>query len=127
MGMKTIITAALSAAALALSSGVFAEGRLETPADGSGISGKALFSGWHCDASSIEIELPSGTLLPAATGTVRGDLNSRCGKTDVGFGLLFNMAELGEGEQTNNRAELLAVVLVIESLTIMTKNYITTS
>lgn len=100
MGMKTIITVALSAAALALSCSVFAEGRLETPADGSGISGKALFSGWHCDAGSIEIELPSGTLLPAATGTIRGDLNTRCGKSDVGFGLLFNMAELGEGEQT---------------------------
>jgi hypothetical protein len=100
MKMKAIFTVALSAAAVTLSAGVYAEGRLETPKDGTAISGKALFSGWHCDATSIEIELPSGTKIPAAMGTTRGDLNSKCGKSDVGFGLLFNMAELGEGEQT---------------------------
>jgi len=100
MTMKAILTAALTAVVVTLSGGVYAEGRLETPKDGTAISGKALFSGWHCDATSIEIELPGGTKIPAAMGTTRGDLNSKCGKSDVGFGLLFNMAELGAGEQT---------------------------
>ena len=100
MGMKTIIAAALSAAAVTVSGGVLAEGRLETPKDGTTISGKAIFSGWHCDATTIEIELPSGQKLLAASGTQRGDVNSTCGKSDVGFGLLFNMATLGAGEHT---------------------------
>jgi len=100
MKMKAIFTVALSAAAVTLSAGVYAEGRLETPKDGTAISGKAIFSGWHCDATTIEIELPGGTKLLAASGTSRGDVKSTCGKSDVGFGLLFNMATLGAGEHT---------------------------
>lgn len=100
MGMKTIIAAALSAAAITVSGSVLAEGKLETPKDGTTISGKAIFSGWHCDATTVEIELPSGQKLLAASGTQRGDVNSTCGKSNVGFGLLFNMATLGAGEHT---------------------------
>jgi len=100
MTMKAILTAALTAVVVTLSGGVYAEGKLETPKDGTAISGKAIFSGWHCDATTIEIELPSGTKLLAASGTSRGDVKSTCGKSDVGFGLLFNMATLGAGEHT---------------------------
>lgn len=100
MGMKTIIAAALSAAAITVSGSVLAEGKLETPKDGTTISGKAIFSGWHCDATTVEIELSTGQKKLAASGTDRGDVKSTCGKSDVGFGLLYNMAELGEGEQT---------------------------
>lgn len=100
MGNKTLTAAALSLAVAGFSAGTLAEGKFETPKDGTTISGKALFSGWHCDASVVEIELPSGTKLKAASGTQRGDTNSICGDSDNGFGLLFNMSELGAGEHT---------------------------
>ncbi|MDG2461164.1 MAG: putative glycoside hydrolase [Luminiphilus sp.] len=100
MGLKAITAAVLSIATAGFSAGILAEGKLETPKDGTTISGKALFSGWHCDASLVEIELPSGTKLKAASGTQRGDTNAVCGDSDNGFGLLFNMSELGSGEHT---------------------------
>jgi len=76
-------------------SGVF-----EVPALNATASGIGLFSGWKCEASSIEIELPNGTRMPAAYGTDRLDTRAVCGDADNGFSLLFNFNNLGAGEHT---------------------------
>ena len=93
----TLMTLALFA------QGVSAEGRIETPKSGTLMSGKALFSGWHCDASKVEIELPDGSKLEAAYGTPRADVTGAgfCdGNENVGYGALYNMNLLGDGEHT---------------------------
>lgn len=93
----TLVTLALFA------QGVSAEGRIETPKSGTVISGKALFSGWHCDASKVEIELPDGSKIEAAYGTPRADVTNAgfCdGNENVGYGALYNMNLLGDGEHT---------------------------
>ena len=80
-----------------------ADGALETPKNRTAISGKALFSGWHCDADKIEIEFEDGARIEAAYGAPRGDVVNagNCdGNENVGFGVLFNMASLGTGEHT---------------------------
>ena len=76
-------------------SGVF-----EVPALNATASGIGLFSGWKCEASSIEVELPNGTRMPAAYGTDRMDTRTVCGDADNGFSLLFNFNNLGAGEHT---------------------------
>lgn len=87
-------------AMVVVAQGVAAQGRLETPRDGTTISGKAIFSGWYCDADRITITIDGGEPLLAAYGTTRGDTVGSCGDSDNGWGLLFNMAELGDGEHT---------------------------
>ena len=96
--MKLITTALL----LILSANVFAQtkGALENPSQGSYTSGIYMFSGWACDADLIEIVINGGSGLKAAYGTDRGDTRGICGDSDNGFGLLFNMANLGTGEHT---------------------------
>lgn len=76
------------------------EGALENPSQGSSTSGIYMFSGWACDAELIEIVIDGGSGLKAAYGTSRGDTVGICGDSDNGFGLLFNMANLGTGEHT---------------------------
>ena len=91
----------LAALALAHSLLVFGQqGSLENPAAASTQSGIGMFSGWHCDADTIEIELENGALLTAAYGTDRADTGGVCGDTNNGFGLLFNFSLFGTGEQT---------------------------
>ena len=80
-----------------------ADHAFETPKNRTAISGKALFSGWHCDAEKIEIEFENGARIEAAYGAPRGDVVAagNCdGNENVGFGVLFNMAGLGTGEHT---------------------------
>ena len=96
--MKLIITALL----LLFTSNVFAatKGALENPSQGSYTSGIYMFSGWACEADLIEIVINGGSGLKAAYGTDRGDTQGICGDSDNGFGLLFNMSNLGTGEHT---------------------------
>ena len=76
------------------------KGALENPSQGSNTSGIYMFSGWACDAELIEIVINGGSGLKAAYGTSRGDTRGICGDSDNGFGLLFNMANLGTGQHT---------------------------
>lgn len=76
------------------------KGALENPSDGSFTSGIYMFSGWACDAELIEIVINGSSGLKAAYGTDRGDTAGVCGDSDNGFGLLFNMANLGSGTHT---------------------------
>ncbi len=76
------------------------QGNLENPANGSFQSGLAVFSGWHCDANSIEIEIVDVGVIEAAYGTSRGDTADICGDIDNGFGVSWLMALLGPGEHT---------------------------
>ena len=96
--MKLITTALL----LILSANVFAQtqGALENPSQGSYTSGIYMFSGWACDADLIEIVINGSSGIKAAYGTDRGDTRGICGDSDNGFGLLFNMANIGTGEHT---------------------------
>lgn len=96
--MKLITSALL----LILSANVFAatKGALENPSQGSYTSGIYMFSGWACDAELIEIVINGSSGLKAAYGTDRGDTVGICGDSDNGFGLLFNMANLGTGTHT---------------------------
>jgi hypothetical protein len=48
-----------------------------------------MFSGWACGTSRIEIAI-NGNRIIAASGTARGDTASICGRTDTGYGLLYN-------------------------------------
>ena len=96
--MKLLTTALL----LILSANVFAQtkGALENPSQDSYTSGIYMFSGWACDAELIEIVINGGSGLKAAYGTDRGDTRGICGDSDNGFGLLFNMSNLGTGTHT---------------------------
>ena len=87
---------------LLISVNAFAQtkGALENPSEGSYTSGIYMFSGWACDAELIEIVINGGSGLKAAYGTSRGDTAGICGDSDNGFGLLFNMSNLGTGEHT---------------------------
>ena len=80
-----------------------ADSALETPKNRTAISGKQLFSGWHCDAEKIEIEFSNGSRIEAAYGAPRADVVSagKCdGNENVGFGVLYNMSLLGTGDHT---------------------------
>lgn len=76
------------------------KGALENPSQGSYTSGIYMFSGWACDAELIEIVINGSSGLKAAYGTSRADTAGICGDSDNGFGLLFNMANLGTGTHT---------------------------
>ena len=75
-------------------------GTLEIPRNGSFQSGIGLFSGWVCEAQTVEIEIDGTTTLEAVYGTSRGDTTDRCGDSNNGFGLLFNWNLLGDGPHT---------------------------
>ena len=93
----------LGAMSLLAQGALAADSALETPKNRTAISGKQLFSGWHCDAEKIEIEFPDGARIEAAYGAPRADVVAagKCdGNENVGFGVLYNMALLGTGEHT---------------------------
>jgi hypothetical protein len=77
-------------------------GHLENPPDPPNtVSGVGLVSGWHCNATRIEIEFDGTARLPAAYGTDRPDTAIVCnGKRNTGFGLLLNWSDLGPGVHT---------------------------
>ncbi|MAC35887.1 MAG: hypothetical protein CME47_00215 [Halieaceae bacterium] len=76
------------------------KGTLENPSQGSYTRSIYMFSGWACDAELIEIVVDGGSGQKAAYGTDRGDTVSICGDSDNGFGLLYNMSNLGTAEHT---------------------------
>ena len=67
-----------AATALIAQSVAAQQGALETPRTGTTISGKAIFSGWYCDANSITIAIDGNEPLLAAYGTTRGDTAGKC-------------------------------------------------
>ncbi len=77
-------------------------GVLENPGDDAFVSGVGIISGWVCDAESVAVVIDPGTenesVIEAAYGTPRADTEGRCGDSDNGFGILFNMNILGDGE-----------------------------
>lgn len=86
--------------AITASIGATAQVTFENPAEGSTVSGISMLSGWACDAETVQIQLANGAVIDAAYGTERADTEGPCGDTDNGFGVLFNFALLGTGEQT---------------------------
>ena len=80
--------------------GAVAVGRIETPRNGTTISGKAIFSGWYCNATEITISIDGAEQVPAAYGTTRGDTVANCGDSNNGWGLLYNFGGLDDGEHT---------------------------
>ena len=92
------VAVAVFAATLALESA--AQFSFENPAKDKAASGIGIFSGWVCDAETVQIEFEGGDVLDAAYGTSRADTEGVCGDTDNGFGLLYNFALLGTGSHT---------------------------
>lgn len=91
-----VALAALAAAPSALALGFF-ENPPDPPTTASGIG---LVSGWHCNATTVEVEI-DGVRHRAAYGTERPDTASACGgKTSTGFGLLVNWGDFGPGQHT---------------------------
>ena len=88
------------AAMLLVAHGAVAQGRIETPRNGTTISGKAIFSGWYCDATEITISIDGAEQLPVAYGTTRGDTVGNCGDSNNGWGLLYNFGGLDDGAHT---------------------------
>jgi subtilisin-like proprotein convertase family protein len=75
-------------------------GALENPQPNAFASGIGVISGWYCDAQEIQIQFDDEAPKTAAYGTNRGDTRGVCGDIDNGFGLLWNMNLLGDGEHT---------------------------
>jgi hypothetical protein len=86
----------LAAAAILAAPHAFGFGSFDNPPDGKTASGIGLVSGFHCDASVIEIEI-DGVRKLAASGTDRPDTATACGKRNTGFGLLVNWGDFGPG------------------------------
>lgn len=85
---------------LALPQSVWAQANLENPQNNSFQSGISLISGWKCTAEIITISFDGGPPLQAAYGTARADTQGVCGRSNTGFGLLFNWNLLGTGLHT---------------------------
>ncbi|MES2932994.1 MAG: hypothetical protein V4805_05845 [Pseudomonadota bacterium] len=91
------VTCSMTLAIACLPTIASATGALENPQPGAHESGIGVVSGWHCDASKIEIEIDGTTPIPAAYGTSRDDTQAVCGKSDTGFSLLINWNILSPG------------------------------
>lgn len=90
--------------ALAAFSGVSAAqeslGNLENPVANSIESGITVISGWHCDATNIEVYIDEVSQGQAGTGTIRSDTESSCGHSESGFSLLVNYGNYEPGDHT---------------------------
>lgn len=74
---------------------------LESPASDAFLrSGIALIRGWACNASRVEVRIDEGPLLATAHGTDRPDTAAVCGRTNTGFGLIYNWNRVGDGVHT---------------------------
>ncbi|MEO6423565.1 MAG: hypothetical protein ABIR84_13075 [Candidatus Nitrotoga sp.] len=78
----------------------FATGLLENPVVDSTESGIGAISGWHCSATSINIEIDGIPLGKAGSGTSRNDTLNFCGRSETGFSLLYNYNDLSPGTHT---------------------------
>jgi hypothetical protein len=94
------IALASGLAALALSGNAWSLGNLENPAPGSTLGGIGVFSGWHCSAGTVEIQVDDLEPKLAAYGTSRKDTLEVCGQEYTGFSLLWNFNYLGDGQHT---------------------------
>ncbi len=78
-------------------------GHLENPQPASYLSGITVFSGWACQPGTeikrVDVEI-DGSPLQASYGTERLDTVGVCGDTNNGWGLLFNVNRLGDGQHT---------------------------
>lgn len=90
----------IAAVGLAVSSVVAAQGALEVPAADSAQSGISVISGWHCNASKIEVAVDGGDRMAAAYGTLRDDTKGICGDANNGWSLLFYYGLFGTGWHT---------------------------
>lgn len=90
----------LGALLVGFTTAALAQGTLENPQPAGFESGIGLVSGWHCNATQIQIQFDSRALVTAAYGTSRGDTAGVCGDTNNGWGLLWNYNLLGPGAHT---------------------------
>ncbi len=60
-------------------------------------SGIGLIRGWSCEAGPVEISVDGGPLQATGYGTERPDTATVCGRTNTGFGLIYNWNRLGQG------------------------------
>lgn len=60
-------------------------------------SGIGLIRGWSCEPGRVEISIDGGPLLATASGTDRPDTAEVCGRTNTGFGLVYNWSRLNDG------------------------------
>ena len=97
---RRVLSVAMGLLLPALAPMAAAEFSFENPAKDKTASGIGIFSGWVCDAESVQIKFENGDLLDAAYGTSRADTEGVCGDSDNGFGLLYNFALMGTGSQT---------------------------
>ena len=88
-----LVLALFSPAALAQPAAI-----LESPAPDAFLrSGIGLIRGWACDASRVQVRIDDGPLLATAHGTDRPDTAERCGRSNTGFGLIYNWNRVGDG------------------------------
>lgn len=87
-------------ALLAIPPAARAQGMLGNPADLGEESGIGLVSGWHCDATLLEVQFDDYPPIEASYGTSRQDTLQTCGDDDNGFALLWNWNILGDGVHT---------------------------
>ncbi len=88
-----LVSALFSPAALAQPAAI-----LESPAPDAFLrSGIGLIRGWACDASRVQVRIDDGPLLATAHGTDRPDTAERCGRSNTGFGLIYNWNRVGDG------------------------------
>jgi hypothetical protein len=94
--MRTILV--LTLALFATEAFSASKGALENPQPNDYASGIYLFSGWVCEAETVQIDLDGAQLLDVAYGSDRLDTVSTCGDADNGFGVLVNMANFAAGD-----------------------------
>lgn len=105
---------------LLVTSAVWAQLTLESPAPGDSLTGIGLISGWACRAQSLNVRFDgAGPAIPILYGSSREDTRSTCGTANTGFALLYNWNLLGAGEHTitvsvDGRVRLSRRVTVVE-------------
>ena len=95
--MKLISGNAVWLAAALFAVDATAIGVLENPQAGAKASGIGVVSGYHCDASRVDIEIDGALTYRAGSGTPRADTQGRCGRSNTGFSVLINWNTLGPG------------------------------
>ena len=76
---------------------------LDIPGTGTTLSGIGVISGWKCDAKgALTIRFNDGDPIPLLYGSERGDVRNAgaCPDADVGFVVVMNWGNLGDGEHT---------------------------
>ncbi|MGE4095849.1 MAG: hypothetical protein AB7G75_33975, partial [Candidatus Binatia bacterium] len=99
---------------------VQAQATLEDPAADSFQSGIGVIRGWACNANRVDIVFDDSETFQTAYGTSREDTRSVCGKSNTGFGLLYNWNLLGDGTHSvralADGAEFARVTITVTTL-----------